>query len=238
MSDFTGAFEFIGDHLGLIGHLALVQLALSGVAIAAALVIALPLGVWLGHLHRFSFFAINVGNLGRALPSLAIIAIGLTIIGIGNVNTTVALFVVAAPVILTNAYVAVDEVDRDAVEAARGMGMNAWEVLWHVELPLALPLLFGGIRTAAVFVVATAPLGAIAGTGGGLGDIINNQASYKFAGVLGAAICVAVLALLTDGVFALLQRVLTPRGLRLQRRALRAGITPAGAPTVVTAGET
>lgn len=218
MNDFTGAFQFIGDNPGLLAHLALVQLALSGIALGAALALALPLGVWLGHLHRGSFVAINIGNLGRALPSLAVIAIGLTIIGIGTPNTAVALFIVAAPVILTNAYVAVEQVDPDAVEAARGMGMSGWEVLRHVELPLALPLLFGGIRTAAVFVVATAPLGAVAGSGGGLGDVINNQASYRFTGVLGAAICVAALALLTEGAFALLQRVLTPRGLRLASR--------------------
>lgn len=232
MNDFTGAFQFIGDNPGLLGHLTLIQLRMSAIAVAVSLALALPIGVLLGHLHRGSFVAINIGNLGRALPSLAVIAIGLTIIGIGATNTTVALVIVAAPVILTNAYVAVDEVDRDAVEAARGMGMSGWQILSRVELPLALPLLFGGIRTAAVFVVATAPLGAIAGSGGGLGDIINNQPSYRFTGVLGAAICVAVLALLTEGGFALLQRLLTPRGLRLEgRRANTFGPALAAAET-------
>lgn len=215
MGDFTGAFRFIGDNLGLIGHLTLVQLRISAIAVAVALVVAVPLGVVLGHLHRGSFLAINGGNVLRAVPSFAVIAIGLTILGIGLLNTTVALVVVAFPVILTNAYAAVDGVDRDAVEAAEGMGMSAWEVLTRVELPLAIPLMFGGIRTAAVFVVATAPLGAVAGTGGGLGDIINNQASYRFTGVLGSAICVALLALLTELGFAALQRALTPRGLRV-----------------------
>ena len=119
----------------------------------------------------------------------------------------------AVPPILTNAYVAVDGVDHDAVEAARGMGMTAWQVIRRVELPLALPLLFAGIRTATVFVVATATIAAIAG-GGGLGDIIVNQASYRLEGVVGAAICVSLLALAADALLGLLQRALTPPGLR------------------------
>jgi osmoprotectant transport system permease protein len=218
MQDFVDAFRFIGDHHSLILHLTLVQIRLAAVSIAAAIVLGLPLGVWLGHLHRGSFIAINLGNLLRALPSLAVIAIGLTFFGIGYTNTTFALFVVGFPVILTNAYVGVAEVDRDAVDAARGMGMSGWNVLTRVELPLALPLIFAGIRTAAVFIVATAPLGAVAGSGGGLGDIIVNQASYRFSGVLGAAICVAVLALLTQFAFTVAQRLATPRGLRVAGR--------------------
>ena len=115
---------------------------------------------------------------------------------------------------LTNAYTAVDGVDRDVVDAARGMGMHEREVLTRAELPLAIPLLFAAIRTASVYVVATVPLGALVGTDGGLGDIIADQASYHLSGVLGAAICVAVLALIVDLVFAGLQRLVTPRGLR------------------------
>src|ERR1041385_3623430 len=111
MQDFVDAFSFIGDHHSLILHLTLVQIRLAAVSIAAALVLGLPLGVWLGHLHRGSFIAINLGNLLRALPSLAVIAIGLTFFGIGYTNTTFALFVVGFPVILTNAYVGVAEVD-------------------------------------------------------------------------------------------------------------------------------
>ena len=135
-----------------------------------------PLGVVLGHLHRGSFVAVNVANIGRALPTLVVIAVGFIFLGIGFTNVMVALVMLAVPPILTNAYVAVDQVDPDAVEAARGMGMTPWQVLRRVELPLALPLLFAGIRTAAVFVVATATIAAIAG-GGGLGDIIVNQAT-------------------------------------------------------------
>ena len=96
---------------------------------------ALPLGAWLGHLHRGSFVAINLSNVGRALPSLAVIAIGLAFLGIGFANVTLALVVLAVPPILTNAYVAVDGVEPDAVDAARGMGMTRRQILWRVELP-------------------------------------------------------------------------------------------------------
>jgi osmoprotectant transport system permease protein len=143
-----------------------------------------------------------------------VIAIAIGVVGLGRNTLILALVVLAAPVILTNAYVAVDGVDNDVVDAARGMGLRERDVLTRVEMPLALPLLFGGIRTAAVYVVATVPLGALTGTEGGLGDVIANQASYRLEGVVGAAICVAALALVIDGLFAALQRVATPRGLR------------------------
>jgi osmoprotectant transport system permease protein len=123
------------------------------------------------------------------------------------------------PPILTNAYVAVDSVESDAVEAARGMGMTRWQIIRRVELPLALPLIFAGVRTATVFVVATATIAAVAG-GGGLGDIIVNQAGYGLEGVVGAAICVSILALAADAALGLVQRLLTPPGLRTEARAL------------------
>jgi osmoprotectant transport system permease protein len=214
VSDIRDAFPFITDHPSLLLDAAWDQLVIASIAVVISLVIAVPLGVWLGHLHRASFVAINVSNVGRALPSLAIIAMLVAPLGLGRNTLLIALVVLAVPPILTNAYTAVDGVDRDVVDAARGMGMRGREVLWHAELPLALPLLFAGIRTAAVYVVATVPLGALAGTEGGLGDIIVNQASYRLSGVLGAAICVAVLALAVDGLFALVQRLVTPRGLR------------------------
>ncbi|MFL5782540.1 MAG: ABC transporter permease [Thermoleophilaceae bacterium] len=227
MNDFRDAITFIGDHTGLLWDKSVEQLLLSAAAIGVALVIALPLGLWLGHIHRGAWLAINVANVGRALPSLALIAIGIGILGLGFVNVMAALVVLAVPPLLTNTYVAIDGVDRDAVEAARGMGMSELQVLTRVELPLALPLIFAGIRTASVYVVATAILAAIAG-GGGLGEIIFNQASYRLAGVLAAAIWVSVLALLVEGVFALIQRLVTPAGLR--RTA------PAVGPVVDTAG--
>jgi len=225
MGVFGGAFDFVVDERRLILEKTWQHLELSLAAIAIAAVIALPIGVWLGHVHRGSFVAVNVANIGRALPSLVLIAIGITFLGVGFANVTVALVVLAVPPILTNAYVAVDAVEEESVEAARGMGMTPWQVLRKVEVPLALPLIFAGVRTATVFVVATATIAAIAG-GGGLGDIIVNQAGYGIEGVVGAAIVVSVLALAADFLLGLLQRLLTPAGLRVK--------APAFEPDVVT----
>ena len=217
MKTFENAIEFLGDNTGLIWDKTVEHIWLSLASLAVALVVAIPLGVWLGHLHRGSFLAINVSNVGRALPSLAVISIGLGLLGVGFTNVMVALVILAAPVMLTNAYVAVDRVDQDAVRAARAMGMTPLQVLWRVELPLALPLIFAGIRTAAVYVVATAPLAALAG-GGGLGDIIVNQPTYGPEGVVAGSIAIAALAFATEGVFALLQYAVTPRPLRRRGR--------------------
>ena len=181
---FLDAFEFMGDNTSLMLEKTWEHLrARRSRSIGVAMLVALPLGVVLGHLHKGSFVAINVSNVGRALPSLAIISIGLGLLGIGFINVLVALVVLAVPPMLTNAFVAVDRVDPDAVEAARGDGMSDAQILWKVEIPLAVPLMFAGIRTAAVYVIATATLAALAG-GGGLGDIIINQASYGTPGVI------------------------------------------------------
>ena len=214
MNDILDAFTFISNNTSLLFDKAVQQLWISALALAISLVIAVPLGVWLGHIHRGSFAAINISNVGRALPSLAVIAIAIAPLGLGRGTLLLALVVLAVPPILTNAYAAVDSVDRDVVDAARGMGLRERDILLGTELPLALPLLFGGIRTAAVYIVATVPLGALVGTDGGLGEIIANQASYRLPGVIAAAICVALVALLVDLVFAALQRAVTPRGMR------------------------
>ena len=169
--------------------------------------------------------AVNVANVGRALPTLVVIAVGFILLGIGFTTVMLALVVLAVPPILTNAYVAVDEVDRDAVEAARGMGMTPSQVLLRVELPLALPLLFVGIRTAAVFVVATATIAAIAG-GSGLGDILVNQAAYGGEGLVAAAICVSLLALAADAALGVVQRRLTPAGLKEELPTFEPDVRP------------
>jgi osmoprotectant transport system permease protein len=207
---FVDAFRFMADHSGLLLSKTGEHLELSAVALAIALVLALPLGLWLGHRHRGFLFAASVTNVGRALPSLVLIAFGLTILGIGFWNNTAALVVLAIPPILTNAYFAVDGVDRDVVEAARGMGFSDLQILSRVELPLGLPLVIAGIRIAAIFVIATATIAAVAG-GGGLGEIIVNQASYGLAGVVAASLCVSALAFLAAGALALLLRVASPR---------------------------
>jgi osmoprotectant transport system permease protein len=221
---FADALRFIGDHPGFLATKALEQLELSGAALGIALLIALPLGIALGHFHRGSSIAIGTSIVGRALPSLVLIAAFLTILGIGFVNNMVALAVLATGPILTNSFDGVDGVDRDAVEAARGMGMTRLQILRQVELPLSTPLLVTGLRVAAVTVVATAPIAAIAG-GGGLGDVIVNQASYRLAGVLGASLCVMLLSALVFLALLGLQYVVTPKGLR-QSKAITVAATP------------
>jgi len=216
MNAFTLAFTFISQNGQLLVSKTVELLALSLEALVISLVVALPLGVVLGHVHRFSFLAINISNFGRALPSLAVLAILLPFIGIGKTDVVIALVILAAPPILTNTYVAIDQVDPDAVEAAVGMGMRPGQVIFRVELPLALPLIFAGIRTSAVSVVATAPLAGFFG-GGGLGDIIANRASYGLDGIIGASYVIVGLALVTQVLFIALERAVTPQGLRAER---------------------
>jgi osmoprotectant transport system permease protein len=208
---FLDAFRFIGNNPGLLLHLTGVHLELSLTALGIALAIALPLGLWLGHLHRGLFLALSVSSVGRALPSLVLIAFAtLTPLGIGFWNNTVALTVLAIPSILTNAYFGIVGVDRDVVEAARGMGLSERQILFRVELPLGLPLVIAGIRIAAIFVIATATIAAIAG-GGGLGQIIVDQASYGLSGVIGASLCVSALTLLAALLLSIVVRVASPR---------------------------
>ena len=214
---FLEAFRFIGDHPGFLAHKGLQQLELSGAALGLGAAVALPLGIALGHFHRGSTLAIGASILGRALPSILLIAVFLTVLGIGFANNMVALAVLATGPMLTNAYDGVDGVERDVTGAAYGMGMSRLQILGRVELPLALPLLFTGIRVAAVTVVATAPIAAIAG-GGGLGDVIVNQASYRLEGVLGACYCVMVLSAGVWVALLALQTAMTPRGLRSTRK--------------------
>ena len=211
MNTFVDAFRFIGDN----GHLILIKtgehLQLSLTALGIALAVALPVGLWLGHRHRGLFLALSVSSVGRALPSLVLIAfVTLTPLGIGFWNNVVALTVLAVPSILTNTYFGIEGVDRDVVEAARGMGLSETQILVRVELPLGLPLVLAGIRIAAIFVIATATIAAIAG-GGGLGEIIVDQASYRLAGVVAASLWVSFLAFAAAGLLALLRKSLTPR---------------------------
>jgi osmoprotectant transport system permease protein len=213
---FLDAFRFIGDHPGFLARKALEQLELAGAALGIGAAVALPVGITLGHLRRGSGVAIGASILGRALPSLVLIGVFLTVLGIGFVNNMAALAVLATGPMLTNAYDGVAGVDRDAVDAANGMGMSRAQVIRRVELPLATPLLFAGIRIAAVTVVATAPIAAVAG-GGGLGDVIVNQASYRLEGVLGASFCVMALSAGVWLALLALQEALTPKPLRRSR---------------------
>jgi osmoprotectant transport system permease protein len=226
MNNFSQAIQFITRNgtipgysgLPTLTHLTLETLKVAAIGMAISLVVAIPLGVWLGHIHRGSFVAINLGNIWRALPSLAVLAIGVAFLGVGLRNVLLALIVLAVPPMVTNAYVAIDGIDREIVDAARGIGLTDWQILRQVELPMGIPLIFAGIRTAALFVVSTTTIASLTGYSGTLGDIINNEASYHLYGVIGAAICIAALALVIELVLAAVQRALTPRGLILAGR--------------------
>ena len=230
VDSFSGAIEFIFNEreatrvgaevggLGQIGDLLWTHVEVSALALGAALLVALPIGLYFGHRGTGELLAVAVGNAGRAIPELALIAFMAAFIGTGILNVTIALAVLGVPPILTNAFVGVRQVDRDAVEAARGMGMTEAEVIRRVELPLAIPTIMSGVRTAAINIVATATIAPLAGVLT-LGDLIINRNVSGPDGVLAGASVVAVLALVIELCLAGVQRTLTPRGLRLQRAA-------------------
>ena len=185
--------------------------SLLATAIAAA--IALPIGVFIGHTGRGALLAVNLTNLGRAIPSLGIIILMFTLVGFGIVPVLVTLTALAVPPIVTNSYIGVRSVDRDVREAAEGMGMRGRQVLWQVELPVAMPLIMAGIRTSAVQVVATATLAAFVGLGGLGRYLIDGLSQRDLPQVVGGAILVAVLSLLTELVLGRVQTLVVSPGL-------------------------
>jgi osmoprotectant transport system permease protein len=216
MSAVTGAWHWLttSDHwtgADGVNHRLAEHLYFSGVSMGLALLVALPLAVTLGHLGKGGALAINISNVGRAIPTFAVLTLLLFVIGSdSDWPVIIALVLFAVPPLITNAYVGMREADRDVVEAARGMGMTGSQLLFRIELPLAFPLIWTGIRSAAVQVVATATLAAMAGFGG-LGRIITAGFNRQItAQVVAGAVLVAVLALLVEGVFLALQRLLDP----------------------------
>src|SRR5690606_28257543 len=189
MEAFVDAFAFMADNAGMLLDKTGEQLWLSAVAIGISLLIGVPVGLWLGHIHKGEFLAVSLTNIGRALPSLALIAIFIGLVGIGFTNVLLALVILAVPPIMSYTFVAIDSVDRDLTRAGRGMGLSPWQILLRIEIPLGLPMAFSGIRTAVVLVVSSATLATVAG-GGGLGDIILNQVAYGMRGVIAAALWV------------------------------------------------
>jgi len=196
------------------------HLVLSAVTAIVAVLIALPLGVLFGHVGRGGFVAINIANVGRAMPSLALLALMLPValslkLGLGFWPTFLALVPLGIPPVLTNAYVAVREVDRDVVEAARGMGLRELDVLRSVELPIAAPLIIAGVRNAAVAIVATATLGALV-AGGGLGRyIVDGLARQDYPRLVVGAVLVALLSVGVELAFGAIERIAVSRGLRV-----------------------
>jgi osmoprotectant transport system permease protein len=184
------------------------HLMLTAVSLGIAAAVSLPVGIWLGHLGRGGTPAINISNVGRAVPTFAVLVLlAIGPLGIGDAATVVALTVFAAAPLVTNSYVGLREVDADAREAARGMGMSGGQVLRRVELPLALPMIMLGLRLAAVQVVATATVAALIG-GGGLGRfVVDGLAQHDQPQVVGGAVLVAALALGVDGVLLAVARL-------------------------------
>ncbi len=199
-----GLLDLLGEHL-----------LMTVVAVVAAAAVALPLGAWLGHRGRGSALVVAVSNTSRALPTLAIILLLATAGLFGNASTVVAAAVFALPVLLAGAYDGVSGADPAARDAARGLGLSPAAVLWQVEVPLAVPLVAAGVRTAVVQVVATIPLAALAG-GGGLGQVIAfGMGTQRYGQVLAGGVLVAALCLVLDALLAVGQRAATPRQLRV-----------------------
>jgi glycine betaine/choline ABC-type transport system substrate-binding protein/ABC-type proline/glycine betaine transport system permease subunit len=208
-----GGIEVGGSHLL---PLLWTHLRVTFEAILVAIVLTLPAALWLGHKGKGQLAASTAANVGRAVPSFAVLVFTSTYLGLNSGNLVFALVLLAIPPIFTNTYVGVRQVDRDVVDAARGMGLSERQLALRVELPLALPLVFGGIRTSVVNVLATATLGPYVGVDT-LGVPIINANVHGDAGRLGTAILIALLAITAELLFAALQRAVTPRGLKLSQ---------------------
>jgi osmoprotectant transport system permease protein len=225
---------------GLVNRL-VEHLLLTGTATLAAVLLGLPLAVWLGHIGKGGLLAVNVSNVGRAVPTFAVLlllSIGpagtadLGPYGRAGLATLIALVLFALPPIITNAYVGMREVDRDTVEAARGMGMQGGQLLRRVELPLALPLIVTGVRLALVQVWATATIAALV-AGPGLGRIITlGFRRQDVPEVVAGALVVAVFALVLEGVMVLTQRLLDPLARARRSATPRSAADVASAPSV------
>ena len=208
----TGGVQVGG--ISNIVDLALTQMKLTGLAMVFAFLVAFPAGVLLGHYGRGELIAVGTGNVGRALPELVVIAVMAAAIGVGATNVTIALAILAVPPMLVGNYTAVRNVDRGTVDAAQGLGMTALEQVWKVELPLGIPAIMAGIRISFVTVWATATIAPLAGVLT-LGDLIISRGANGTTGLIAGGLVVASLALVGEGLLAVAQRLLTPRGVRI-----------------------
>ena len=226
LGDFGDAVQFIfqeresvggGVQVGgpeeLLGF-AKTHVLVSLAAMAVACAVSIPIGLYLGHKGRGEFLAISVSNVGRAVPAVVLVFFLVAYLGNGFLNIMVVLVALAIPPILTNTYVGTAQVDREIVDAARGMGMRSSQIVRRVRLPLAMPTIFAGIRTSAVSVLATATIGPYADVKT-LGWPILTPQTYGFSGQLGAALLVALLTLIADAGIGYLQQVVTPKGIKL-----------------------
>ncbi len=198
---------------GSIPQLILAHLGYTALALLLGALIALPVGLYIGHTGRFSFGAINAGNAGRSLPTLGLLYLIVTLLGLGVVPVIIALTVLTIPPILTATYAGLRNVDRATIDAALGMGLRPLQVLRQVEVPVALPLIMGGVRSATLQVVSTATVAATVGLSG-LGRLLIDGLSVRdYPRVLAGAVVVAVLAIALDLLLGLLQRYAVSPGL-------------------------
>jgi osmoprotectant transport system permease protein len=197
------------------------HLEYAGLSLLVAALIAIPLGVLVGHSGRGGVLVINLANVWRAIPTLGLLILMVVLLGFSALTWLIPLVVLAIPPILVNAYQGVAGVDPDLKDAALGMGMTQWQVLRKVEVPLATPLIVLGLRTAAIFVVATATIAAEIALGGLGRYILDGLAADNYAEVAGGATVIVVLALAVQLVFVVLRRLIVPKGLRVQARVAR-----------------
>jgi osmoprotectant transport system permease protein len=187
------------------------HIQISAISVAISALVALPVGMLIGHRRRYEFLVVSLANVGRAIPSFGLLLLFVIIFGIGDEPIILAMVLLAVPPILINTYVGIQGVDADTLEAARGMGMSETAVLGRIEVPLAAPVIVAGLRIAAVQVVATATLAAVA-AGGGLGRfIVDGFAAGDRPQVFAGAVLVALLAIVTELGFEALQRLVAPR---------------------------
>ena len=189
------------------------------VSLLIVAVIAIPLGYFIGHTGRGREIAIGISGAARAIPSFGLILLLVLLIGVTQkpLAAFVAFVLLGIPSVLAGAYSGLEAVDRRVTDAARAVGMTEWQILWKVEIPLGLPLLIGGLRSAALQIVATVTLAAFIGLGGVGGYIIAGLALRKFDQMLGAALVIVALALVLDGIFAVAERLVVPRGVAAGR---------------------
>ncbi|MEQ6899545.1 ABC transporter permease [Nocardioides sp. YIM 152588] len=229
---FDGAHWSLGDPAGFPNRI-LEHLGYTALALVVALVLAFPAGLLIGHWGRGSFAVISLGNAGRALPTLGVVMLALSLVGIGLLPVTIALVILAVPPILTSTFAGVRAVSAEVVDAARGVGMSERQVLLGVELPNALPIVMGGIRNATLQVISTATIAAYVGLGGLGRFLFDGLALRDYPRVVAGAIVLAVLAVLVDLLLGGVQRLLVSPGVdgRAARRRVRgavAGPVPAG----------
>lgn len=194
------------------------HIKLSALALFVGILVSIPLAVAVARYPRAALATINVTNLGRGVPDLALLALLLIPLGIGFWTAAVALMLLSVPPILINTVTALNQVDDKVIDSARGMGLSEWQILSSVQLPIAAPVIFAGVRTSAVQVVAGATLATFVG-GGGLGNfIVEGLAGFGYATMFAGAIPVAVLAIVAEFSFGGLEKLSTPKGIKVARK--------------------